>query len=176
MMDAQPGSKIPHVVQAETIPKRRRLRDLIRFRRCLVPSSGYYEWAPGEGKKLPYVIRPADGSMFAFGAIYDAWIDRHGYVHESFCLIETTPAPSIAAIHPKMPVIISEEDRAIWLDRRVTDPGKIQSLLKPFPDERLLAYLVSDMVNDTRNDGPDLSRPREITEPQSKTLSLPRFA
>ncbi len=171
---AKPGSPTPHNARAETIDALPLFRDLIHSQRCLVPSSGYYEWVTRNGKKVPYVIRPADGPMFAFGAIYDAWIDCHGYVQESFCVIKTTTAPSIAAIHPRMPVIISQEAQRLWLDREVTDLDEILPLLKPFPDDRLRAYPVSDMVNDTRNDGPDLLKPRD-TKPETRTLPLPGF-
>jgi len=171
----KPGSPTPHNARAETIDERPLFRDLIHSRRCLVPSSGYYEWVTKNGKKVPYVIRPSDGPMFAFGAIYDAWIDNHGYVQESFCVIKTTPAPSIAAIHPRMPVIISEEDQKTWLDRGVTDFSKIWPLLQPFPDHRIRAYRVSDMVNDTRNDSPELLKPRDPTKPETGTLPLPGF-
>ncbi len=173
--NAPPGSPMPHNARAEEIATTPMFRDLIRSRRCLVPVSGYYEWVVENRKKVPYLISPADGSMFTFGAIYDTWIDRYGDVHESFCVIKTISAPRIARIHDRMPVIIAKEDQLRWLNHWVTDLDMILPLLKPCPDEWLRAYPVSDMVNDTRNDGPELIKPRRFTDPEIRTLTLPGF-
>jgi putative SOS response-associated peptidase YedK len=169
---AQPGSPTPSNARAETITERAMFRDLIAARRCLLPASGYYEWKLERGRKVPYTIRPVDGSIFAFGAIYDAWLDADGEIQESFCLITTTPAPSIAHIHDRMPVIVSKADQERWLDRTVTDLSLILPLLKPCPDEHLYAYAVNDLVNDVRNDGPELLEPRSVVE-LPRTLELP---
>jgi putative SOS response-associated peptidase YedK len=170
--NAQPGSPTPSNARAETITERAMFRDLISLRRCILPVSGYYEWRSERGRKVPYTIRPAGGSIFALGAIYDAWLDADGVIQESFCLITTTPAPSIAHIHDRMPVIVSTADQERWLDRTVTDLGSILPLLKPYPDECLYAYAVNDLVNDVRNDGPDLLEPRSVVE-LPRTLALP---
>ena len=42
-------------------------------RRCLVPSSGFYEWQKSPVGKTPYYITSADESLLAFAGLWDVW-------------------------------------------------------------------------------------------------------
>ena len=57
-------------------------------------------------------------------------------------------------IHERMPVIIPPEQYGLWLDPRCQDSEKLAKLLRPYPSTHMLAYRVSTVVNNPKNDVP----------------------
>ena len=55
-----------------------------------------------------------------------------------------------------MPVILSPNDYAEWLDPQAKEPGK---LLTPFPASEMSAIPVNPIVNNARNEGPECIEP-----------------
>lgn len=57
----------------------------------------------------------------------------------------------MADIHDRMPVILRHEDEKVWLDKgqKIED---LQALLHPFPAEDMIAYPVSKLVGNVKND------------------------
>jgi putative SOS response-associated peptidase YedK len=53
-----------------------------------------------------------------------------------------------------MPVIIPPDQYGLWLDPRCQDTTMLAKVLRPYPSEDMLAYRVSALVNDPRNDVP----------------------
>ncbi len=52
-------------------------RSAIRYRRCLIPASGFYEWKnTGSGKQQPYFLTVSGCSMFAMAGIWETWEDK----------------------------------------------------------------------------------------------------
>ena len=51
-----------------------------------------------------------------------------------------------------MPVILPPDAYEVWLDPAVQHPGRLQSLLRPYPAEGMVAYPVSMRVNSPRHD------------------------
>lgn len=148
----------PINARAETLADSKLFRGALVRNRCLIPADGFYEWKTEGTRKRPYVVRLADEQPFAFAGLYTPG-DRDDLEN---CAIVTTKANALmAAIHTRMPVILTPEDAALWLDPRVREPQALLSLLKPFPAEQMLAYPVSPLVGSPRNEGPQLLLPLE---------------
>jgi putative SOS response-associated peptidase YedK len=64
----------------------------------------------------------------------------------------------MADLHDRMPVIVPEEIWPLWLDP-TSDPSELRALLEPNDEMALRIYPVNRLVNDVRNDGPELIEP-----------------
>jgi putative SOS response-associated peptidase YedK len=47
-------------------------REAFKSRRCLVLTSGFYEWQPTGGRKQPYMIGMKDRSPFALAGLWES--------------------------------------------------------------------------------------------------------
>ena len=74
-------------------------------------------------------------------------------------IITTGANELMTPIHDRMPVVLAPETWSRWLDPALEDIAELQGLLVPAPDEGLEAYAVETLVNNVRNDGPELIVP-----------------
>jgi putative SOS response-associated peptidase YedK len=58
-----------------------------------------------------------------------------------------------------MPVILEPKDWSRWLDTTTEDVEELNGLFTPAPEAELVLYPVSPLVNNVRNDGPELIEP-----------------
>jgi putative SOS response-associated peptidase YedK len=156
--DLQTAGK-PINARAETLSDRPTFRDPLLHRRCLVPSTGFYEWKKQGSTRAPYHIRLKGGALFAIAGLSDVWRDPAGGAIRSFAIITTEPNRTVSPLHDRMPAILREEDEGRWLKAGPLDPAALASILAPFPDGPLEAYRVSPRVNSPASDGPDLVVP-----------------
>ena len=141
--------------RAETVAEKPMFRDAFRYRHCLVPADGFYEWQARPGGKQPYYIRRADGEPMMLAGLWEAWRGPEGRV-ESFTIIVTRANDRIRPIHDRMPVIVEREDWDRWLHPSPSDG----TLLEPSA-AKLEIHPVSRAVNNPRNNDPSLIEPVE---------------
>ena len=146
--------------KSETVFEKPSFKNLIRKRRCLVISDGFYEWKPLMGKrKQPYRIGLKEEDLFAFAGLWDTWTDlESGEMIPTFTILTTNANPLVQPIHDRMPVLLHREDEAKWLDNN-TSESDIAALLKSFPESEMKAYPVSELVNSPKNDSPEVIDP-----------------
>jgi putative SOS response-associated peptidase YedK len=145
--------------RAETLDQKPAYRGPFRYRRCLIPTEGFYEWKPEQGGKRPYLIRMRSGAPFALAGLWDHWQDPNGSELETCTIIVTEANALITPIHDRMPVILLPEVWDTWLDPHQQDSRSLRSLLVPCASEPMEAFPVSRAVNNTRNDEPSLIEP-----------------
>jgi putative SOS response-associated peptidase YedK len=56
--------------KCETAAEMPAFRDPLKFRRCLVPADGFYEWKRTNISKQPYCFEVNDGELFAFAGLW----------------------------------------------------------------------------------------------------------
>ena len=97
--------------------------------RCLVPAMGWYEWkevertdpSTGEVKRQPYFIQRTDREPIAFAGMMSRR-NQNDDTSEFTCTILTRDAVGAAsAIHARMPIALSKDAEAAWLDLGITD-------------------------------------------------------
>lgn len=149
--------------RAETLHAKPAFEDAFRFRRCLVPADGFYEWRRERGGKQPYYVRSADGRPLAFAGLWERWTGSDEAVES--CTIVTTDANELLRpLHDRMPVILDAEARERWMDPRLRVPDALAELLLPCPSGKLVAFPVSRAVNRADADGPGCIEPLEEGE------------
>ncbi len=118
--------------RAETLEEKKTFRSLLE-NRCLVPATAYFEWRKAGRAKHKNRIAPADGiprkSLFAFAGLIDG---------ERFTIITCPPAPSIAHIHNRMPVIVDSEAEARWINPDFSFEA-VSGILIPYQADNLEA-------------------------------------
>jgi putative SOS response-associated peptidase YedK len=152
--------------KATTTPS---FRDAAKYRRCLVPMDGWYEWlvepdggTKGKVAKHPYFMSHADGSRLYMAGLWSVWRDRSQPNSEALlsCTILTTDAVGdLTRIHDRMPLPMPREHWDAWLDP--DQPAPAELLATPSPDvvADIVARPVSMQVNSVRNNGPELLAP-----------------
>ena len=142
--------------RTEGIADKPAFKNAIRYRHCLVPASGFYEWRRQGKSKQPFWVRPRRGGVIAFAGLWETWSDRDGGEIDSACIVTTAANATVAPIHARMPVVIAHDDFERWLTGETEDAT---ALLQPANDNLLEAFPVSDRVNKAEADDPGLLLP-----------------
>ena len=140
--------------RAETASEKPFFRQAFKKRRCLIPASGFFEWASDDEMKQPYFICLKDKIPMAFAGLWDEWSAPDGKILKT-CAILTVEANSyLQFIHHRMPVILTPANGMNWLDLSVTKDS-LNNLLKPFNSKNIEAWRVTRQVNSTAFDNPN---------------------
>jgi len=123
--------------KSETAAEKPGFRDPFKYRRCLIPADGFYEWKKSGAAKQPYCFEVNAGELFAFAGLWDGWKNAAGQWIRTCTILTTTPNAVTATVHDRMPVILDRHSYELWLDPGVTSVEVISELLKPF-DARLM--------------------------------------
>lgn len=94
-----------------------------------------------------------------FAGLWNANILEDGTKQFTCTILTTNPNDLMKNIHDRMPVILNEETEKLWLNPRISDLELLKSLLVPYPDTKMTAYRVSEVVNNARFESPECIRP-----------------
>ncbi len=113
--------------RSETVASKPTFSKAFKFRRCIVPANGYFEWATSNnGTKTPYYITQNQTPIISIaGLLYDI----EGKSAQGFVLLTQAANKDISHIHDRMPVFIPEPYQNPWLDTLATDPHQLQEVL-----------------------------------------------
>ena len=167
--DPRIGSRLINA-RAETLADKPAFRSALARRRCLLPADGFYEWMPdpsGSGPKQPYYLARADGGLLAMAGLYEIWRDAEDRLLWSATVITTAAADDVGHIHDRAPMTVPPAQWAAWLDP--ASPAPLDAL-RPAVPGALRAVPVSTLVNNVRNNGPELLVPA----PDKNPADLPR--
>lgn len=156
---AKVGSRMFNA-RAETLSASPAFRDSLQRKRCLVPVECFYEWRREGAVRQPFTIGRADGRPLVLAGLWDGWRDpATETVRRTFTIVTSAPNEAMASLHNRMPVILAEDDWDAWLDPRFKERGRLRAMLEPRDEPELAIRAVSQLVNNVRNDGPELVVP-----------------
>lgn len=132
--------------KADTVFEKPSFRHSIMSKRCIVPSTGFFEWRHEGKDKIPYFIHVKNEDIFSMAGIFDVWNNpQTGEIYHSFSIITSGANSLMEYIHntkKRMPVILSPEDEQRWIDPNLNKEG-IKELLKPFDADKMNAYIIN---------------------------------
>ncbi len=149
----KPGSKpfLPINTRDDSVAKKSMWKKAFINNRCIVPASGFYEWAGKKGSKTPHYIFPVKEKFFGFAGIYSEMAPEDSESEMSYSIITTSPNKMMENIHDRMPVILHPSEFDDWLNPENRDPGFLLDFLRPYPDDALAEHIVSKAVGNVRN-------------------------
>ena len=169
--EARAGQSHAINARSESIHEKPTFRDAFRTTRCLIPVTGYYEWATSLGKyppKQPFYITSADSNPLSVAGIFSRWRSESGQEIQSASIITQEAVGELATIHSRMPVFIEHERWEEWLDPKNRDIHQLQALMKSKnPTAGLITRPVSPKVNLVANNGPEIIAEYELGEPET---------
>jgi putative SOS response-associated peptidase YedK len=142
--------------RVETVAQKPAYRNAFRYRRCLVPADGFYEWRNVGGKKQPFVLRPSDGRPLALAGLWEHWQDKDGNELESCTILVGEANAQVRVVHERMPVVIDPTAFDLWLDIHSQKPQPLETLLAAQRAPALTVYPVGLAVNNPKVDQPEL--------------------
>lgn len=99
--------------RSETVLEKRTFKDSVINRRCIVPSSGFYEW-DSEKRKIMFRLDGTD-------ALYMAGLYNYYQNELRFVILTTAANESIRDVHHRMPLVIPKNEIDTWIhDDKVT--------------------------------------------------------
>lgn len=107
--------------KSETVQERQLFRGHFQRHRCVVPTTGFYEWDSGKNK---YLFKLPGADVVYLAGIYD--VQDH---INCFVILTTAPNATVAPIHDRMPLVLRREDVRPWL----TEPEAALRLLAAQP-------------------------------------------
>ncbi len=166
---AKDTSMAPRMINArsETVAEKPSFRGAFRHRRCLIPTSGFYEWKTESRAKKPYKqpyrIHFTDERLMVTAGLFEVWQAADGSALGSCSMLTTTASEAMTPLHPRMPVVLDSEDEwDAWLSPR-TEPEVLLSLCQPFESRDFAFYAVDRKVGQVRQESPDLLHPIDAT-------------
>lgn len=93
--------------RSETAFKKKTFKDSLANRRCIIPSSGFYEW---DREKRKFLF-----SLEGTGALYMAGIYNNFQDELRFVILTTAANESMRDVHDRMPLVIPRNEIDTWI-------------------------------------------------------------
>ena len=107
------NNKLVFNARSETAGEKKIFREGLLYHRCIIPASCYYEW----NEKKKYRVQRAEQETFLAG-IYRM------EERPVFTILTRDPGENMLWLHPRMPVILSEDLVDAWINPDA-DPQKL---------------------------------------------------
>lgn len=109
--------------RAETAAEKPLFRDSVASRRCVIPSTGFFEW--DAAKQKFFFTLPGETALYMAGL----WTQRDGF--PCYTILTTAANASIRPVHDRMPVVLTRSTLRPWLE----DPPAAADILHAVPPE-----------------------------------------
>lgn len=103
------GSGVIINARAETALDKRMFRDSLLTRRCVIPSTGFFEWDKSKHKIL---FQTPGSSVLYMAGFYNEFQGARKYI-----ILTTAANNSVQDIHNRMPVVLQHNELEDWITR-----------------------------------------------------------
>ena len=133
--------------RAETVEKKPAYKYAFKYRRCLIPVNGIFEWH--FSNKQPYFIRMKDNRLFSLAGLWEKWKNESGEKITTFTIITKNAEGNLKQIHKRMPVVLTKKEHLDWV--KLQDLNEAKRLLFNENHKKLEFYKISKRVNSPQN-------------------------
>lgn len=156
-------SEPPLLINAriETIAEKPSFRDSYKFRRCLIPADGFYEWEKTGSKKQPWFFKSHSELPFAFAGIWEKRKKIDEPYRPAFAIITREAAGPVSGIHNRMPVILDRKYYGDWLNPDEKNPKRLGEIIRKGALTEINGYPVSKKINSVTNNNPSCIEPAD---------------
>ena len=141
--------------RAETVHETKMFCDAFQTARCLAVVDGCYIWDKDENQ--PYYLRLKSKALFSIAAI-SSLNPRFSTSLQTVAVLTIYPNDLVAAIHPRMPMILRPEVETTYLDS-TTPLDTLRELFVPYPENEMELYRVSPKLNKARSNSKKFIEP-----------------
>jgi putative SOS response-associated peptidase YedK len=148
-----------NAVSEEILLPKKIYRQAALLRRCLVLSTGFYEWRHLHGinrktgkplktaLKIPYFIHLPDSEYFFMAGIWQGWEDKDsGEYAETFSILTTSANEIMSQVHnskKRMPLILPDAEAFSWLMGNLDEHAVAEAVKYRLPSAWMRAYPVA---------------------------------
>lgn len=144
--------------RSETVQDKPSFKGAFRYRPCLVPATGYFEWMHFKGKKYPFYIYVPELPVYSYAGIWDEWVNKNsGEILRSFSILTCEANSLTSRIHntkKRMPLILEQPSENKWFDFAVRR-NNLGNIMKPYDAEKMDAFTISRLIT-SRDKDPDV--------------------
>lgn len=109
--------------RAETALDKKTFRESLLSRRCVIPSTGFFEWTK-DARKQKYLFRETGKALLYMAGFYNEFKGKQRYV-----ILTTAANKSVQDIHNRMPVIVHRQEIEDW----IRNENAMQKILERVP-------------------------------------------
>ena len=139
----------------ESLLEKKTFTSAFKNSRCLIPISGWYEWKEEDGIKQPYYFFDNSERLLFAAGLY--WNRSSGDIETS--IITREAVDSLQVIHNRSPLLLTSEQRDIWLSDLSSE--EIYSEILDYTYDDIEFYKVDRAVNNPKNNNDSLIRKYE---------------
>ncbi|MBR4710435.1 MAG: SOS response-associated peptidase [Clostridia bacterium] len=114
------GGRLLINARSETAARKPMFADSLRARRCLIPASAWFEWDHRAKPPAKHRITPREERWFFLAGLYRL----RGAADAEYTILTREAAGGLHDLHPRMPVALSADTAAAWLDP-AADPERL---------------------------------------------------
>lgn len=115
--------------RAETAAEKPMFRDGIAAQRCVIPSTGFFEW---DGDKRKFLFTMPGSAVLYMAGIYAV---RGGV--SCYCVLTTQANETMREVHDRMPLVLEERFISTWLEEP-KETARLLQLTPPALEKQLL--------------------------------------
>jgi len=95
--------------RSETAAEKYTFKNAFKNGRCVVPTTGFFEWTKSK-EKIKYLFELPDEQLLYMAGLYE-------YIDNDLCMVVLTQNAnaSVADVHDRMPVILTGDQLKLWL-------------------------------------------------------------
>ncbi|NLK26917.1 MAG: SOS response-associated peptidase [Clostridiales bacterium] len=112
--------------RSETAFEKRTFRDSLLNRRCIIPSTGFYEW---DSSKQKFLFRQEGTNALYMAGLYSFYQGEMRFV-----ILTTQANDSMKAVHHRMPLVIPRDEIETW----IFDYDATNAILKRTPPQLIM--------------------------------------